>query len=266
MGRSASWDRARARIGAVSGLVTQGKLLVVDDDAGLRETLTDFFELEGYEVVGAANVSEARDRLKAFAPDLLLLDINMPGGDGLTFAAEMRKRSTTPIIILSGKGAMVDRVVGLEVGADDYLGKPFELRELLARVRAVLRRARPVSSESSATPLSESERAARFEGFVFVPGRRSLTTLTGESIELTGAEFNLMAAFIQRANRVLSRDAIADLTRKDEWEGFDRSIDTLISRLRRKLGAHADAAQLIQTVRGEGYVLAAEIKWSGPRD
>ena len=247
----------------MSGLVTQGKLLVVDDDTGLRETLTDFFELEGYEVVGAANVPEARERLKAFAPDLFLLDINMPGGDGLTFAAEMRTRSTTPIIILSGKGSMVDRVVGLEVGADDYLGKPFELRELLARVRAVLRRARPAGTEAPGSP-SESERTARFAGFVFVPGRRSLTTSTGAAIDLTGAEFNLMAAFIERANRVLSRDSIAELTRKDDWEGFDRSIDTLISRLRRKLGA--EASQLIQTVRGEGYVLAAEIKWSGPRD
>ena len=247
----------------MSGLVTQGKLLVVDDDTGLRETLTDFFELEGYEVLGAGNVPEARERLRTYAPDLLLLDINMPGGDGLTFAAEMRTRSTTPIIILSGKGSMVDRVVGLEVGADDYLGKPFELRELLARVRAVLRRARAPLADAPASP-SDTERAARFASFIFVPGRRSLTTSAGVAIDLTGAEFNLMAAFIERANRVLSRDAIADLTRKDEWEGFDRSIDTLISRLRRKLGA--DASQLIQTVRGEGYVLAAEVKWSGPRD
>jgi DNA-binding response OmpR family regulator len=244
-------------------LVTQGKLLIVDDDAGLRETLTDFFEIEGYEVVGAANVPEARERLAVFKPDLFLLDINMPGGDGLTFASEMRARSATPIIILSGKGAMVDKVVGLEVGADDYLGKPFELRELLARVRAVLRRARPLEAATPAFP-GDAERTARFAGLVFVPGRRSLATSEGVAIDLTGAEFNLMAAFIERANRVLSREAIADLTRKDDWEGFDRSIDTLISRLRRKLGA--DAAQLIQTVRGEGYVLAAEVKWSGQRE
>lgn len=244
----------------------QGKLLVVDDDTGLRETLTDFFEIEGYEVAGAGNVVEARERLKTFSPDLLLLDINMPGGDGLTFAGDMRSRSTTPIIILSGKGAMVDRVVGLEVGADDYLAKPFELRELLARVRAVLRRTRPPALEPPGASAREPERTAQFAGFVFVPGRRSLTAPNGAHIDLTGAEFNLMAAFIERANRVLSRDAIADLTRKDDWEGFDRSIDTLISRLRRKLAAHADAAQLIQTVRGEGYVLAAEVKWSGSQE
>jgi DNA-binding response OmpR family regulator len=257
---------AQTGIGFVSGLVAQGKLLVIDDDTGLRETLTDFFEMEGYEVLGAANVPEARKSLQAYAPDLLLLDINMPGGDGLTFASEVRAHSTTPIIILSGKGAMVDRVVGLEVGADDYLAKPFELRELLARVRAVLRRARPATPAAEAQAPSGAERSAQFAGLVFVPGRRRLATTAGEPIDLTGAEFNLMASFIERANRVLSRDAIADLTRKDGWEGFDRSIDTLISRLRRKLAAHVDAAELIKTVRGEGYVLAADVKWSGSRD
>jgi DNA-binding response OmpR family regulator len=246
----------------VSETGAQPKLLIVDDDKGLRETLADFFELEGYDITQAGNVTEARAHLSRGEPDLLLLDINMPGGDGLTFAAEMRSRSSTPIIILSGKGAMVDRVVGLEVGADDYLAKPFELRELLARVRAVLRRARPAAA-AAADPV-EPERAARFSTFVFTPGRRSLATEAGETIDLTGAEFNLLAAFVDRANRVLSRDAIADLIRKDDWDAFDRSIDTLVSRLRRKLAAYADASQLIQTVRGEGYVLAADVKWSGP--
>ena len=248
----------------MSGSAVQAKILVVDDDQGLRETLADFFELEGYEIAQAANVGEARVQFGLGEPDLVLLDINMPGGDGLTFAAEIRSRSTTPIIILSGKGEMVDRVVGLEVGADDYLSKPFELRELLARVRAVLRRARqPAVGAPAATGPEEQERTAVFSSFVFKPGRRSLTAASGEAVDLTGAEYNLMAAFIERANRVLTRDAIADLTRKDDWEAFDRSIDTLISRLRRKLSPHADASQLIQTVRGEGYVLAAEVKWLG---
>jgi two-component system, OmpR family, response regulator len=246
----------------VSETAAQPKLLIVDDDRGLRETLADFFELEGYDIAQAGNVTEARAQLSRGEPDLVLLDINMPGGDGLTFAAEMRSRSSTPIIILSGKGAMVDRVVGLEVGADDYLAKPFELRELLARVRAVLRRAKP--AVAAAAEAGEPERVARFSTFVFTPGRRSLETEAGVAIDLTGAEFNLLAAFVERANRVLSRDAIADLTRKDDWDAFDRSIDTLVSRLRRKLAAGAGASQLIQTVRGEGYVLAADVKWSGP--
>ena len=242
----------------------KAKLLVVDDDNGLRETLADFFELEGYEIAQAANVTEAKAQLAASESDLLLLDINMPGGDGLTFAAEMRSRSTTPIIILSGKGAMIDRVVGLEVGADDYVAKPFELRELLARVRAVLRRARP-SGQATGDP-ALVERAARFSNFVLTPVRRDLSTQAGQAIDLTGAEFNLISAFVERANRVLSRDAIADLTRKDDWEAFDRSIDTLVSRLRRKLAVHTDASHLIQTVRGEGYVLACDVKWSGPEE
>ncbi len=240
------------------------RLLVVDDDRGLRETLADFFEIEGYAVAQAGNVREARTRLSEAGPDLMLLDINMPGGDGLTFAAEVRARSTIPIIILSGKGAMVDRVVGLEVGADDYVAKPFELRELLARVRAVLRRARTVPASQSSTAVDEAQRVGRFSAFVFKPHQRTLLGPAGDVIDLTGAEYNLLAAFIERPNRVLSRDAIADLTRKDDWDAFDRSIDTLVSRLRRKLTAHADASQLIQTVRGEGYVLAADVKWSGP--
>lgn len=246
----------------MSAVAAKAKLLVVDDDNGLRETLADFFELEGYAIVQAANVAEAQARLNEGEPDLLLLDINMPGGDGLTFAAQMRAHSATPIIILSGKGAMIDRVVGLEVGADDYVAKPFELRELLARVRAVLRRARPANAASEEN--LPDERHARFGAYVFTPGRRKVATAAGVVIDLTGAEYNLLAAFVERANRVLSRDAIADVTRKEDWEGFDRSIDTLVSRLRRKLAPHGDGADLIQTVRGEGYVLAADVKWSTP--
>ncbi len=245
----------------MSGSAARARLLVVDDDNGLREMLADFFEIEGYHVAQAANVAEAKARLAEGEHDLLLLDINMPGGDGLTFAAEMRSRLSTPIIILSGKGAMIDRVVGLEVGADDYVAKPFELRELLARVRAVLRRSRPPLPGGGEG--ETRERNARFSNLVLTPARRSLSTIAGQTIELTGAEFNLLAAFVERANKVLSREAIADVTRKDDWEGFDRSIDTLLSRLRRKLAAHTDASHLIQTVRGEGYVLAAEVKWSG---
>lgn len=237
--------------------------MIVDDDQALRETLADFFEMEGYGTLQAGNVAEARLCLNRDNPDLLLLDINMPGGDGLSFATEVRTSRMTPIIILSGKGSMIDRVVGLEVGADDYVAKPFELRELLARVRAVLRRSRTTTPASLAAVAEDQERTARFAAFVLIPSRRQLTAATGEGIELTGAEFNLLAAFVERPNRILTRDAIADLTRRDDWDAFDRSIDTLVSRLRRKLAPFADASQLIQTVRGEGYVLAAEIRWSG---
>lgn len=244
---------------------SQVTLLVVDDDAGIRETLADFFEIEGYGVVQAANVAEARRLIAERAPDLILLDVNMPGGTGLSLAAEVRASASTPIIILSGKGDMVDRVVGLEVGADDYLAKPFELRELLARVRAVLRRSRPAPAVASPdSGPSSSERIGRLPGLVVRAHRRTVESASGQLIDLTGAEYGLFAVLVERPNRVLSREVIADLTRPDDWEAFDRSIDTLVSRLRRKLAPYVDAAHLIQTVRGEGYVLAATVEWSGP--
>ena len=240
---------------------TLGSILIVDDDMSLRETLSDFLEAEGYRTLQAGNPAEARMQMATDAPDLLLLDINMPGGDGLSLAAEIRTRLSTPIIMLSGKGSMVDRVVGLEVGADDYLPKPFELRELLARVRAVLRRARPSGAVQSAAT-ADTERRARFDAFLLTPSRRELSTAFGVHVDLTGAEYNLLAAFVDRANRIMTRDVIADATRKDDWDAYDRSIDTLVSRLRRKLGQHSANAKLIQTVRGEGYVLACEIRWN----
>lgn len=240
----------------------QGTILIVDDDAGLRETLADFLGLEGYDILEAGNVSEARATIARGAPDLVLLDINMPGGDGLSLAAELRAKSLLPIIILSGKGSMVDKVVGLEVGADDYLAKPFELRELLARVRAVLRRSRPVQAEAAP---AEEVRQAHFDVFVLTPSRRELVTTGGVRVDLTGAEYNLVAAFVERPNRILTRDGIADAMNKDDWDAFDRSIDTLVSRLRRKMTTHASQANLIQTVRGEGYVLACPVRWSGPQ-
>lgn len=246
----------------MSVVTSLGSILIVDDDVGLRETLADFLEAEGYATRQAGNPAEARALMATAAADLLLLDINMPGGDGLSYAAEIRARLTTPIIMLSGKGSMVDRVVGLEVGADDYLPKPFELRELLARVRAVLRRARPSGEAAAPASAAVAERQARFDNFVLTPSRRDISTTSGISVELTGAEYNLAAALVDRPNRIMSRDAIADATKKDDWDAFDRSIDTLVGRLRRKLSQHSANANLIQTVRGEGYVLACEVRWN----
>lgn len=246
----------------MSAVASLGSILIVDDDVALRETLADFLEAEGYDTRQAGSPAEARTLMASGAADLLLLDINMPGGDGLSYAAEIRARLTTPIIMLSGKGSMVDRVVGLEVGADDYLPKPFELRELLARVRAVLRRARP-PGEAAAPPSATSvDRQARFDKFVLTPSRRDLSTASGIPVELTGAEYNLAATLVDHPNRIMSRDAIADATKKDDWDAFDRSIDTLVSRLRRKLSQHSSTPNLIQTVRGEGYVLACDVRWS----
>lgn len=243
----------------------QANILIVDDDSGLQETLVDFLEPEGYATISALNVAEARERMAASDIDLILLDLNMPGGDGLTFAAELRAKSSVPIIMMSGKGAMIDRVVGLEVGADDYLPKPFELRELLARVRALLRRASlgaPSAPQSSCGPASST--ALIGAAFVFQPEERRLMTTDDQAVEMTGAEYQLLTLFIDRPGRVLTRAFIADCVQGGDSDTFDRSIDTLVSRLRKKLAAHG-AADIIQTVRGEGYVFAASVNWSGPK-
>ena len=235
------------------------EILIVDDDSALRETLADFLTGEGYCVAEAENVRAARARVALRRPELVLLDLNMPGGDGLPLAAEIRAQYGTPLIIISGKATMTDRVVGLEVGADDYLAKPFELRELLARVRAVLRRSQAHAPQPPAA--QPDSRVAAFGGLTLNVTRRTLHDAAGEPIALTGAEFNLLLAFVEHPNRVLTRDQIADFTRRDGWDAFDRSIDTQISRLRKKIEAPA-AEPMIQTVRGEGYVLACAVAWS----
>lgn len=241
----------------------QPLILIVDDDKGLQETLADFLEIEGYRTASALNVAAARDCLRADPADMVLLDLNMPGGDGLSYASELRAASDIPIIMMSGKGAMIDRVVGLEVGADDYLPKPFELRELLARVRALLRRSTLRGSGSVSNPPAASGRIARLgSSFSFHPDERQLRTLAGAKVELTGAEYHLLELFVERPGRVLSRSFIADRVQGSDSESYDRSVDTLVSRLRKKLTT-SDAEGLIQTVRGEGYVLAAAVSWSG---
>ncbi len=241
-----------------------GLILIVDDDAGIRETLADFFEGEGFSTILAASVACARTQLDQM-PDLMLLDLTMPGGDGLTFARELRTRSSIPIIMISGKGETIDRVVGLEVGADDYLAKPFELRELLARVRALLRRSQQVADVSHEA--GPAARSASFGGsLVLLPGRRQVLNQSGAVIDLTPHEYNLLAALIERPRRIHSRDAIADFLQRPGGPPDDRNIDALVSRLRGKLAGHCNAANLIQTVRGEGYVLASEVRWTGQAD
>lgn len=243
-------------------MTRQPCILIVDDDAALRETVADFLTNEGYETRQAENVVAARKALATAEPDLLLLDINMPGGDGLSLASELRTRTTLPIIILSGKGSMVDKVVGLEVGADDYLPKPFELRELLARVRAVLRRA----GQGQVAAGASAVRQAHFDEFVATPSRREIRTRSGAAVDLTGAEFNLAMALIERPNRILSREMIGQAIHREDWDAFDRSVDTLVSRLRRKLIQYSSHANLIKTVRGEGYVLSCPVRWTGPAE
>lgn len=240
-------------------------ILIVDDDRGLSETLADYLDSEGFAVLCAGDARSARNFLEK-KPDLILLDLGLPGESGLDFAAEVRATDRIPIIMMSGKGSMVDRVVGLEVGADDYLPKPFELREMLARIRAVLRRAGTATVQAPAAPDVNSidGRAAEFGGsLVLLADRRQVINQSGTVIDLTPQEYNLLAALVERPKRIHDRDAIANWMSRRAGDVDDRNIDALVSRIRRKLNSHVDANSLIQTVRGQGYILASDVRWIG---
>ena len=230
------------------------RILVVDDDPEIRKLLARYIESQGFRVLLAASCRELHEKLATNAIDLIVLDVMLPDGSGLEVCRDLRaQRSSVPIILLTALKEDVDRIIGLEIGADDYLGKPFNPRELIARVRAVLRR------RAEAAPQSGEAKIYRFEGFTADPQTRRVTGPKGRDIELTGAEFDLLRTFLERPGRVLSRDQLLDLTRGREGDVLDRSIDVLVSRLRRKL-AEGGAAQLFKTVRNGGYQLAAKVE------
>ena len=235
--------------------MSHNHILVVDDDPKVRILLRRCFEGEGFSVSEAKDGAELRAHLLRQPVTLITLDLNLGHENGLDLAREVRRERDVPIIMLTGKGDAIDRVVGLELGADDYLAKPFELRELLARVRAVLRRS---TAANDVAPAS-LERFS-FEGWIFDIGRRSLTKQSGEPQELTTAEFNLLEAFVRRPHRVLSRDAIMDLLKGQDWSPLDRSIDNLIARLRKKIEQDPDHPRLVKTIRGVGYAFTADAK------
>ncbi len=235
-------------------------ILVVDDEEPVRALLRDCFELEGYRVEEAADARAARERIDAGTVHLITLDLGLGGDNGLELARQIRARCNVPIVMITGKGDTIDRVVGLELGADDYIAKPFHVREVLARVRAVLRRYEPVVANEPVVPAGDDGEAWHFDGWVLDAVRRELRTASGELRELTTAEFNMLQMFVQRPSRVLSRDNIMDLLRGHEWSPLDRSIDSLIARLRRKVEEVPDTPRLIKTVRGVGYVLTAEVR------
>ena len=237
-------------------------ILVVDDDASVRTLLRDCFELEGYRVSEAASGAELSAILQKEPVSLITLDLKLGGENGLEIARTVRAACNVPIIMITGKGDMIDRVVGLELGADDYIAKPFHVREVQARTRAVLRRyeaigqAQPTGAPGTAP---EGERFA-FEDWVLDISRRELRSASGVVQELTTAEFNMIEMFVRRPSRVLSRDNIMDLLKGHEWSPYDRSIDSLIVRVRRKIEPDPDAPRLVKTVRGVGYVFAAEVQ------
>lgn len=232
---------------------TTPRILVVDDDPEIRKLLARYVESQGFRVLLAATCQELRDQLATHHVDLIVLDVMLPDGSGLDMCRDLRaQRSNVPIILLTALKEDVDRIIGLEIGADDYLGKPFNPRELIARVRAVLRRRSDVMPETS------EAKVYHFEGFTADPQMRTVAAPDGNDIELTGAEFDLLKTFLDRPGRVLSRDQLLDLTRGRDGDAFDRSIDVLVSRLRRKLGEGA-SAQLLKTVRNGGYQLVVKV-------
>jgi two-component system phosphate regulon response regulator OmpR len=230
------------------------QVLVVDDDPEIRNLLGRYVEGQAFRVLLASSCRELRERLAANQIDLVVLDVMLPDGSGLDACRDLRaKRSTIPIILLTALKEDVDRIIGLETGADDYLGKPFNPRELVARIRAVLRRRTEAGSRTSGT------RTYRFEGFVADPHMRSVMSTQGIAIELTGAEYDLLQTFLDRPGRVLSRAQLLDLVRGRDGDVLDRSIDVLVSRLRRRFDG-SGTTRLIKTVRNGGYQLVAKVE------
>jgi two-component system OmpR family response regulator len=238
-------------------------ILVVDDDAQIRTLLRNLLDMEGYTVSEAASGEQMFSLLEKEPISLITLDLNLAGEDGLALARDVRAKRDVPIIMLTAKADDVDRIVGLELGADDYVTKPFNLREVLARVRAVLRRyealprAQPVIS-------GEHEKFA-FPGWVLDVTARELKTITGQRAELTTAEFNLLELFVGRSARVLSRDVIMNLLKGQEWAPLDRSVDALVARLRKKIEPDPERPSLIKTIRGIGYVFVADVTPADPQ-
>lgn len=235
-------------------------ILLVDDEPALREPLARYLEMQGFQVTEAASAAEARATLGAVRFDLVLLDVMMPGEDGLSLCRHLAEARRLPVIFLTARGEATDRIVGLEIGADDYVVKPFEPRELVARIRSVLRRAaRPQAEPGDAV-------VYRFEGWQLDPLKRRLSDPEGAVVSISSAEFRLLMAFLDHPRQVLDRDRLLDMVQGREAHLFDRAVDNQISRLRRKIELDSRNPQLIQTVWGGGYMLAAEVRKIAARD
>jgi len=229
------------------------RLLLVDDEAALREPLAEYLARQGFAVTQAGSAADARGRLKEAVPDLVLLDIMMPGEDGLSLCRHLIEARQIPVIFLTARGEATDRIVGLEIGADDYVVKPFEPRELVARIRSVLRRA------ARGAPATADDELYAFEGWKLDPVKRRLVDPEGAVVAISSAEFRLLTALLDHPRQVLDRDRLLDMVQGREAHLFDRAVDNQVSRLRRKIEADSRNPQLIQTVWGGGYMLAADV-------
>ncbi|WP_299850176.1 response regulator [uncultured Roseovarius sp.] len=232
-------------------MTSTATILVCDDERDVREMLQEYLSKRGFDIVAAANSDELRATLDKSDVDLILLDINMPGEDGLTTLRTLRTSNQVPVVMLTAAGEVIDKIVGLEMGADDYLAKPVDLRELEARVKAVLRRkSEPVQKPAT----GEAPATAPFGAFTLDLTAAQLKTASGDEVPLTAMEFNLLSLFARNRGRVLNRDQILEQAHDRSWDPFDRSIDIRISRLRRKIEPNPQKPQIIKTVRGIGYI------------
>jgi two-component system OmpR family response regulator len=238
---------------------TATRVLLVDDEPSLRQPLADYLTRQGFVVRQAEDAAKARSALIEDTPDLVLLDIMMPGEDGLSLCRHLSEAKNIPVILLTARGEATDRIVGLEIGADDYVVKPFEPRELVARIRSVLRRS---AKQPSAT--IEEDALYEFEGWTLDPLKRRLTDPEGTVVPLSSAEFRLLVAFLNHPRQVLDRDRLLDMVQGREAHLFDRAVDNQVSRLRRKMESDSRDPKLIQTVWGGGYRLAADVRRAAP--
>jgi DNA-binding response OmpR family regulator len=237
-------------------------LAVLDDETDITRLLATYLQAQGFRVSELHSGSALFELMARDAPALVLLDLGLPGEDGFTIARELRARWHCGLVIVTGRGDAVDKVVGLEIGADDYVTKPFDLRELLARVKAVLRRMTPAepAPAAAAAPAAPSGQRLRFAGFVLDAAARRVIDAEGRDVPLTGGEFDLLVAFARAPGRVLSRDFLLESTRGREAGPFDRTIDVQVGRLRRKLEPGAEPPQLIKSVRGAGYLFTPPVE------
>jgi two-component system OmpR family response regulator len=239
-------------------------IAVLDDEVDITQLLANYLQSHGFRVTQLHNGASLMALMGTDPADLVLLDLGLPGEDGFSIARRMRENWRCGLVIVTGRGDAVDKVVGLEVGADDYVTKPFDLRELVARVKAVLRRLAPSGAAEASLPASAPAAAdasdkLRFAGWQLDVAARSLANPQGQNVALTGGEFDLLCAFARHPGRVLSRDFLLEQTRGREAAPFDRTIDVQVGRLRKKIEADADDPQIIKSVRGAGYILVPPV-------
>lgn len=249
--------------------------LMVDDDPQIRKLVTQYFAEEGHSIYAYSHAGETLEALETISPDIVLLDLILPDDDGLHLLGEVRRKTDAPVIVISGKGESADKVVGLELGADDYIDKPFNLRELEARIKVVLRRAQgpayaprqgnkgqsvQQARESGPTDQAGHQGVYAFDGMKLDTATYEVTDAEGQTAGLTSGEFRLLLTLLEKPNQVLSREKLFELTRSDSYESFDRAIDMQIGRLRKKLGDNPRNPHIIKTIRGAGYMFIGQVR------